>query len=129
MSPDLSVLHFLRGVPDRILSLIHISMSGSLSVARKEELYEMEFPSYKLSPVKVTEEMCQALGARPSAAFMGRDLLCVFDEEDTVRNLSVDLERARKLDGLLLQVTAPGTEYDCVSRSFGPKLGICLLYT
>ena len=109
--------------PDRT-SVAFETMSGSLSVARKEELYEMEFPSYKLSPVKVTEEMCQALGARPSAAFMGRDLLCVFDEEDTVRNLSVDLERARKLDGLLLQVTAPGTEYDCVSRSFGPKLGI-----
>lgn len=48
---------------------------------------------------------------------MGRDLLCIFESEDVVRGLSPDMEKLKTLDGLLLQVTAKGREYDCVSRS------------
>lgn len=55
---------------------------------------------------------------------MGRDLLCVLDSEETVRQLQPDLDKVKELDGLLLQVTAPGEETDCVSRSFAPKLSV-----
>ena len=34
------------------------------------------------------------------------------------------MEKLKTLDGLLLQVTAKGREYDCVSRSFAPKLNV-----
>ena len=34
------------------------------------------------------------------------------------------MEKLKALDGLLLQVTAKGREYDCVSRSFAPKLNV-----
>ena len=30
----------------------------------------------------------------------------------------------RELDDLLLHITAPGAEYDCVTRSFVPKLAV-----
>ena len=105
-------------------SVVFDTMSGQLAVRRKGELYEMEFPSYELRPAEITESVIKALGAEPSAVFLGRDLLCVFEEEQTVRRLNPDLEKVRGLEGLLLHVTAPGTEYDCVSRSFAPKLGI-----
>ncbi len=73
----------------------------------------------------VTEEMVAAMnGARPKAAYMGCDLLCVFDDADTVRNMTVDQDKVRALDGLLLHVTAPGTDVDCVSRSFAPKCNV-----
>lgn len=76
-------------------------------------------------PVPVTEEMVAAMnGARPKAAYMGRDLLCVFDDADTVRNMTVDQDKVRALDGLLLHVTAPGTDVDCGSRSFAPKCNV-----
>lgn len=76
-------------------------------------------------PVPVTEEMVAAMnGARPKAAYMGRDLLCVFDDADTVRNMTVDQDKVRALDGLLLHVTAPGTDVDCASRSFAPKCNV-----
>ena len=61
--------------------------SGRLSVIKKGELYEMDFPAYQLEPVKISAEMIEAIGAEPSEAYMGRDLLCIFDDEDTVRNL------------------------------------------
>ena len=73
----------------------------------------------------VTEEMIAAMnGARPKVAYMGRDLLCVFDDADTVRNMTVDQDKVRALDGLLLHMTAPGTDVDCVSRSFAPKCNV-----
>lgn len=40
-------------------------------------------------------------------AFMRRDLLCIFNDEDIVRDLTPDLEKVKNLDGLLLQVIAP----------------------
>lgn len=85
---------------------------------------EMEFPAYDLVPVEVTDEMEQALGSRPLEAFMGRDLLCVMEDEKTVRELTPDLERVKQMAGLLLHVTAAGMDTDCVSRSFAPKLGV-----
>ena len=68
--------------------------------------------------------MIDAIGSVPSEAYMGRDLLCVFDNEDTVKNLTPDMEKLLNLDGLLLQVTAPGKTTDSVSRSFAPKLKV-----
>lgn len=100
------------------------TMSGELSVIRKGELYEMDFPAYSLERVEVTPQMTDAIGAEPLEAYMGRDLLCVFDDEEVIRNMKPDLEKLMSLDGLLLQVTAPGKDFDCVSRSFAPKLSI-----
>ncbi|MBF1155695.1 MAG: PhzF family phenazine biosynthesis protein [[Eubacterium] sulci] len=100
------------------------TLSGELIVNRKNELYEMNFPKYKLTEVDVSEEMIDAIGSKPKKAFMGRDLLCIFDDEDIVKNLTPDLEKVKNLDGLLLQVTAPSNKYDCISRSFAPKLNV-----
>ena len=100
------------------------TLSGDLIVRKNDDLLEMEFPAYELKKVQVTDEMTDAIGARPREAFMGRDLLCVFDNEDTIRNLSPDMDKVKTLDGLLLQVTAPGKLCDSVSRSFAPKLNV-----
>lgn len=100
------------------------TLSGDLIVSKKNDLLEMEFPAYRLEPVPVTEAIVDALGAAPTEAYMGRDLLCVFDDEDTVKTLEPDMEKLLKLDGLLLQVTAPGKNTDSVSRSFAPKLNV-----
>ena len=100
------------------------TLSGRLTVQRKVDLFEMDFPAYELKEVPVTLAMTEALGARPSAAYLGRDLLCVFEDEATVRTMAPDLEKVKALDGLLHHVTARGRESDCVSRSFCPKCGI-----
>lgn len=105
-------------------SLIFSTLSGNLTVTRSSDLLEMEFPAYDLTPIEVTDEMEDALGIRPKKAFMGRDILCVLDSENTVRNLTPDMRKVEKLDGLLLHVTAKGEKTDCVSRSFAPKLNV-----
>jgi len=101
------------------------TLSGKLTVRKCGELLEMEFPRYDMKPVVVTDAMEKAVGARPREAWMGRDLLCVFDDPEVVIQMSPDQEVIKTLEGLLLHVTAPGKEnYDCVSRSFAPKLRI-----
>ena len=88
--------------------------SGQLIVKKVNDLYEMDMPAYPLTEVPVTDEMELAIGFRPSEAWLGRDLVCVMADE----------ERLKELDGLLLQLTAKGTTYDCVTRSFAPKLNV-----
>ena len=100
------------------------TLSGRLTVTRKGDLFEMDFPSYDLKEVPVTEDMVLATGAVPVKAYMGRDLLCVYDDEEIIRRMEPDQDAIMKLDGLLLHVTAKGKDYDCVSRSFAPKLAI-----
>ncbi len=100
------------------------TLSGDLTVVRRGELYEMDFPAYGLRPVPVTAAMSEALGAVPAEAYMGRDLLCVFDDASTVRALEPDIEKVRALEGLLVHATAPGTDTDCLSRTFAPKCGV-----
>ena len=101
------------------------TLGGLLTVERRGDLLEMDFPAYPLEPVPVTNEMVEAMGgARPTAAYMGRDLLCIFDSEETVRQMQVDQEKVRALPGLLLHATAHGAAFDCVSRSFAPKCAV-----
>ncbi len=104
--------------------LVFTTLSGDLTVRRRGELYEMEFPAYELKRVEVTAAMEDALGAPVREAYLARDLLCVLDDEQTVRNLKPDLEKIKQIDGLLVHVTARGSDEDCVSRSFAPKLSI-----
>ena len=105
-------------------SIAFLTLSGELAVTRRGGLYEMDFPAYELKRTEVTPKMDEALGAEPAEAWLGRDLLCVFDSEETVRALSPDMEKLKNLPGLLQHATARGAEADCVSRSFAPKLAV-----
>ena len=100
------------------------TLGGRLTVVKKGDLLEMDFPAYILRPVEITQAMTDVIGERPTAAFIGRDLLCIIEDENTVRNMKPDMEKVLQLDGTILHVSAPGKDYDCVSRSFAPKLKI-----
>ncbi|MBT1176336.1 PhzF family phenazine biosynthesis protein [Bifidobacterium callimiconis] len=124
------MLHFVE--PD-VNEVSFRTLSGVLTVTRKREnkhdgeIFTMDFPAYDLKPTPVTDMMEQALGARPVEAWLGRDLLCVMQDEQSVRALNPDMAALKELPGLLVNVTAagdPGTGFDCVSRSFAPKCGI-----
>lgn len=105
-------------------SITFDTMSGPLTVVKKGDRYEMDFPAYELKSVPVTDDMADAIGFRPTEAWMGRDLVCVLENEDAVRTAKPDQAKLLKLDGLLLQITAKGSAFDCVTRSFAPKLNV-----
>ena len=100
------------------------TMSGILTVTRKGDLYEMDFPTYELKEIPVTDDMEKAFGVRPVKAVLGLDLICVFDNEEQVRNMQPDQGMLMKIEGRLQNATAAGSGVDCVSRSFAPKVAI-----
>lgn len=104
--------------------IIYHTMSGDLFVSRKDDYIMMDFPAYQCKEVPVTEQMIAVMGAAPEKAFLDRDLLLVYDDERVIRGLQPDFEAMSLLDGSGVGVTAPGIEYDCVSRFFAPKLKV-----
>lgn len=107
-------------------SITFHTMSGDLFVGRRGEFITMDFPAYTCREVPVTDQMEEALGARPREAYLDRDLLLVYDDEATVRTMKPDFEKVARIEGAKVgvAVTAPGTSYDCVSRFFAPNLAI-----
>ena len=100
------------------------TLSGRLTVTRSGDLYEMDFPTYELKEIPVSDEMERAFGVRPVKAVLGLDLVCVFETEEQVRNMSPNQELLMSIEGRIQNATARGQETDCVSRSFCPKLSI-----
>ena len=119
-------------------TVIFDTLSGKLTVNRKNgDLYELDFPAYDLKQVEITDEMIELIGKKPTEAYLGRDLMCVFDDEEFILSANLNSEKIKKLDGLLLHITALHSNYslnskiknttdkiDCISRSFTPKLNV-----
>lgn len=100
------------------------TLSSILTVTRKGSLYEMDFPTYDLKEIPVTDEMEKAFGVRPVKAVLGLDLVCVFETEEQVRTMEPDQTLLMEIEGRLQNATAAGRDADCVSRSFAPKVSV-----
>ncbi len=100
------------------------TLSGELTIHRKDHLYEMDFPTYPLQEIPVTDAMEKAFGSRPIKAVLGLDLICVFESEEMIRTMNPNQELLKGMEGWIQNATALGINTDCISRSFCPKLGI-----
>ena len=100
------------------------TLSGELGVIIRGDLFELDFPAYELRKLEITDQMKNAAGTDIEEAYIGRDLMFILKSEAEVRNFKPDFQKISELEGLLLHVTAKGSEHDCVSRSFAPKLNV-----
>ena len=100
------------------------TLSGVLTVERRGALYRMNFPTYPLREIPVTDAMEAAFGVRPLKAVLGLDLVCVFENEEDVRRMAPDQVLLSGIEGRIQNATARGADFDCVSRSFAPKLAV-----
>lgn len=116
------LFHFYEKEADKIT--FHTTWSGDLIVSREEDRIVMDFPASEYKEVPVTPLMKEVFGTAPKEAYLGRDLLAVFDDETVVRQMKPDLNKMLDLDGLCIGVTAPGKDFDCVSRVFAPKMKV-----
>jgi PhzF family phenazine biosynthesis protein len=98
--------------------------SGLLSVERQGELLVLDFPATNPVSCPWPDGIGEALGQTPSEILRSRDLLVVFDSEEQIRNLKLDMARIAALDCFAIIVTTPGKECDYVSRFFAPRQGI-----
>ncbi|HXD76729.1 MAG TPA: PhzF family phenazine biosynthesis protein [Puia sp.] len=101
------------------------SRSGLLTVGRHGELLTLDFPADHVREVNCTSELVAGFEPRPGKAFRGRtDVLLVYDREQDIRELRVDMDLVRRIDARGIIVTAPGADVDFVSRFFAPQSGI-----
>jgi PhzF family phenazine biosynthesis protein len=102
-------------------------LSGVLTASVGEEI-TLDFPAAATEGIEAPPGLAEALGADPAHVYGTgalNDLLTVFDDEDTVRGLRPDFAAVARLDGYRAVIaTAPGSEFDYVSRFFAPKVGI-----
>ncbi len=101
------------------------TLSGTLIVNRAGKLLSMDFPSRKPEPFDKLPIISKALGIEPSEVLKSRDLMVVFEDEDTIRKMNPDFEILKEIPDVLgVIVTAPGKQSDFVSRFFAPKVGV-----
>ena len=99
--------------------------SGVLTVARDGERLAMDFPTYGNVPAPRAEIAAveKAIGAEVKALHRDWAYIAELADEDTVRNLTPDIDAIRALP-LDVLATARGAKADFVSRVFVPKYGI-----
>ena len=98
---------------------------GVLTVARRGEWFEMDFPALPARPVATPAGLAAALGAEPRRVLASTDdWLAVLDDEATVRNLKPDFAALKAFNCRCVVPTARGNAVDFVSRAFAPRYGI-----
>lgn len=106
--------------------LVFHSNSGKLTVERRDDLYIMDFPSWKPEQVysypgnlRKALDVDEILGI-----YKQRDLLVLLRKEEDVKNAKPDFTAIKKWDEKVI-ITAPGNgDVDFVSRFFAPGIGI-----
>ena len=98
--------------------------SGNLFVTKKQNCLEMDFPALNIARREISEQFIAALGQAPVELWAGDDYLAVFKTESDIRNLNPNQALLSEFDLRGVIVTAPGAQFDFVSRFFAPKYGI-----
>jgi PhzF family phenazine biosynthesis protein len=101
------------------------SKSGLLTVKKKKNILEMDFPSWK--PERIDNYhpgLADALGVKEIlGVYKYRDLLVELNTEEEVRRVTPDFTHLKGI-GAPVCITAPGKDVDFVSRFFAPAEGI-----
>lgn len=117
------ILNYYEQQAEQIV--FHTRFKGDFISARTSEGIFLDFPKFNLNETDVTDQMEKTFGVRPLEAYMDRDVLCVFDDEKTIRDINPSREDLLKIGGLCVGVTAKGSGgYDCISRVFAPDIGL-----
>ncbi|MEZ5306280.1 MAG: PhzF family phenazine biosynthesis protein [Pyrinomonadaceae bacterium] len=100
------------------------SKGGELIVRRNDKLLELDFPARPSHSTEAYPELVDAIGKQPESCLRSSDCMFVFETEDEVAALSPNFNILEGLDEHAVIVTAPGKEYDFVSRFFAPAVGV-----
>ncbi|KJR47436.1 Phenazine biosynthesis protein PhzF [Desulfosporosinus sp. I2] len=100
------------------------TMSGVLEVSKEGSLLSMIFPSREGERCEAPEALVKGLGKKPIEVYKSRDYMAVFETEQDILNLELNMDELKKLDAFAVIATARGNEVDFVSRFFAPKAGV-----
>ncbi len=105
-------------------TIVFDSRSGPLSVTLDGDRLVLDFPAEPAAACEIPGEIKAAFGQQPVECLRGDDLVVVFDDAEFVRNAKPDISILATLPYRGIIITAADTEYDFISRFFGPNVGI-----
>ncbi len=106
-------------------SLYFRTVSGMLTVTRKGDRLEMDFPARSQTEIPISSDIERMVDFPILAAYAGYNLTLLLADAAAVKHVKPNLDAIRKLreyHGVI--VTAPGEGCDFVSRFFAPSVGI-----
>jgi PhzF family phenazine biosynthesis protein len=99
--------------------------SGVLTVTRRDDLLEMDFPARSPHAQAPPAGLNEALGVTPQEVLASEeDLLVVLDSERAVKAVEPDFVALEHVDCRGTIITARGHRSDFVSRFFAPRVGV-----
>lgn len=116
-------LIFERFAPDADI-LRFRTRSGDLTVARRDGMMFLDFPSYPGPSVECPAALSGGLGAAPQDVIEGPNYMAVFGSQSEIAGLTPDMDTLATLHPRGVIATAPGDDVDFVSRFFGPSFGV-----
>lgn len=108
------------------------TQSGPLTVSRKGDGYEMDFPAQPPQRIEPPAGLAEALGAEPVEVWASAFLVVLLQDEAAVRALAPDIPALGKLASAaahrgnigVAALADAGRGYDVVDRFFAPGSGI-----
>ena len=98
--------------------------AGDLHVTKAADGIAMDFPAMTFAPAR--DDLGGLLRLRPEAVLKSTSyVMAVLSDAAKVREFQPDSQAILTLDRSALIITAPGDgSYDCISRFFGPAIGV-----
>lgn len=100
------------------------SNSGELKVKQREGRLVMNFPASDLTESMPPAFLEEAVGIPAQELYRDTDYLYVVESEEQVRSLEPDIRQLKQANVRGVIVTAPGDDFDFVSRFFAPAAGV-----
>ncbi len=97
------------------------SKSGILTVTKKGDLMEMNFPARMPQPCTPPQELIKGFSIAPTQVLRSRDYFLVYESQEQVAQAIPDFMELNKVDTLGIIITAKGDTVDFVSRFFVPN--------
>jgi PhzF family phenazine biosynthesis protein len=112
---------------EKLNTIPFYTKSGVLTVTKKDDLFEMDFPSRIPQKIEVNRIVQESINAPIIETYMSRDMLILLETEEQIKKLEVDIQKIKKvIECFAFIITAPSSNkgYDFVSRFFAPNAGI-----
>lgn len=97
------------------------SKSGLLTVTKKDDLMEMNFPARMPVACEIPDHLLEGFSIKPKQVLRSRDYFLVYESEADVLNAIPDFVQLNQVDTLGIIITARGSQADFVSRFFVPN--------
>lgn len=115
------LIHQMADAPD---VLRFATRSGELRVTRQGDELAMDFPAKQPQGCEPPAGMLSALGIEQAEVFSTDDYIVLLEDEAQVAALTPDFAGLKGLPKRGIAVTAKSTQFDFISRWFGPNVGV-----